>query len=302
MALACVGDSVVDVYPSMALAFPGGSALNVAVAARRFGVGAAYLGTIGSDRPAGILRDALLEEDVEISHVRVAEGPTAFCTVEIIEGERIFGAADVGVSRVLLNEADLEYLSGFEIVHTGDNSRCEDTLAALADSAPMSYDFGERPPEYWRPLAPYVQVACFSGVRLSPDEAEDLARSAAGLGPRLVLVGEGPRGAMVFDRKVVHRVTSKVTPVDTLGAGDSLIGRFLAGVISGEEPRHALLKANEAAVATCLHYGAFGHVTNFGVGGSNDAILDARWPLVFDASAHPERPGIPPGPLRLSPE
>jgi len=271
------------------LAFPGGSALNVAVAARRSGVEAAYLGTIGSDRPGGMLRDALMEEDVEISHLRVAEGPTAFCTVEVVDGERVFGAADVGVSRVLLDEGDLEYLSGFEIVHTGDNSRCEGSLAAMAASAPMSYDFGERPPEYWRPLAPYVQVACFSGVRLSPEDAEDLARSATDLGPSLVLVGEGPRGAMVLDGNVVHRVASNLTPIDTLGAGDSLIGRFLAGIILGEEPRHALLDANDAAVATCLHYGAFGHVMNFGAGGPNDKLPDPRWPLVFDASAHPKR-------------
>ena len=289
MALACVGDGIVDVYPSLRLAFPGGSALNTAVAVRRSGVETSYVGTIGSDAPGQILLTALLEENVDTTHVRVVDGPTAYCTVDTVAGERVFGAADAGVSGVLFDEDDLDYLSGFEIVHSGDNSRCEDSLAALAGVAELSYDFGERPAAYWRPLAPHVRVACFSGVALSQEEAEGLARSAAGLGPRLVLVGQGARGAMVLDGAVVHRVGAAVTPLDTLGAGDSLIGRFLGGILCGETPRDALTAASEVAVATCLHHGAFGRGTDFGHLGPLEGLPDPRWPLVFDASAHPKR-------------
>ena len=140
-----------------------------------------------------IVRDALVAEDVDISRTRIIEGPNAFSTIDLVDGDRVFGAADLGVSRFELDDTDLEYLGGFDIIHSGDNSMCEDQIPQMAEVAPISYDFGERPPEYWRALAPYVHVACFSAGERSAAEAEDLARAAAGLGPEIVLVTEGKR-------------------------------------------------------------------------------------------------------------
>lgn len=257
--LVCVGDNVVDVYKSLGLLFPGGNAVNVAVAAQRAGVKAAYVGAIGNDRAGRVVLDALVSEDVEVSRVRVVEGPNAYATIELVDGNRVFGCADIGVSRLSLDEDDPAYLAGFDLIHTGNNSRLENQIGEIAKAAPVSYDFGEEPAEYWKPLAQFVRIACFSAGHLSPAGAEELARSAASLGPELVLVTEGDRGAILFDHGVMHRVGTSVKPVDTLGAGDSFMGRFLAGVIVGEEPRNALSAANRAAAATCLHHGAFGH-------------------------------------------
>ncbi len=289
MRLACVGDNVVDIYPNLRLVFPGGNAVNVAVAARRAGLESAYLGALGTDRSGKILLEALIDEEVEISRTRVIEGPNAYSTIDLVDGDRIFGAADVGVSRFRLDGDDLEYLAGFDMAHTGDNSMCEDQVSAMAEAAPLSYDFGERPPEYWRPLARHVEVAFFSAGQRSAEEAEDLARSAAALGPKLVVVTEGARGAMVLVANAVHRVTATVTPVDTLGAGDSLIGRFLAGIMDGEEPPDALEAASAAAAETCLHHGAFGYVTSYGPDSRHNGAVGHPWPLEFDRHAHPDR-------------
>ena len=289
MRVACVGDNVVDIYPSRRLVFPGGNAVNVAVAARRAGAHAAYLGAIGTDRAASIVFDAVVDEDVDVSHLRVVAGPNAYCTIEVVDGERIFGAADIGVSRFSLDDDDLKYLAGFDLIHTGDNSMCEDRLAEMAAVAPLSYDFGERPPDYWRPLAPLVRVACLSAGPLSREQAEQLARDVADVGPELVLVTEAARGAMVLAGGAVYRAEAVVTPVDTLGAGDSLIGCFLAGITSGVKPADALRAATEAAAATCLHIGAFGHVTSYAADGPSDS-QDHHWPTTFDRHGHPDRP------------
>jgi len=289
MRLACVGDNVVDIYPSLRLVFPGGNAVNVAVAARRAGAYAAYLGAIGTDQAARIVFDALVAEGVDVSHLRLVAGPNAYSTIEIADGERIFGAAAIGVSRFSLDDNDLEYLAGFDLIHTGDNSMCEDQVAQMAEVAPLSYDFGERPPEYWRPLAPHVRVACLSAGPLSHEQAEELARDVAGTGPELVLVTEGARGAMVLVGGVVHRAGAIVTPVDTLGAGDSLIGCFLTGIMSGEKPADALLAATGAAATTCLHVGAFGHVRSYDSDGSSNGDKGHHWPTSFDRHSHPDR-------------
>jgi fructoselysine 6-kinase len=290
MRVACVGDNVVDVYTSLRLVFPGGNAVNVAVAARRAGAETAYVGALGTDEAGRIVREALVAEDVDISHTRIIEGPNAYSTIELVGGDRIFGAADIGVSRVVLDNEDLGYLAGFDIVHSGDNSMCESQISRMAEVAPISYDFGERPPEYWRPLAPYVRVACFSAGDRSAEQAEQLARAVAELGPQLVVVTEGARGAMVMEAGKVHRVGTSVTPIDTLGAGDSLIGCFLAQIIAGEDSSNALEAANAAAARTCLHHGAFGHVHAHDSGSAHE---DQRSSIVFaqlDRVAHAPAP------------
>jgi fructoselysine 6-kinase len=270
MRLACVGDNVVDIYPSLGLMFPGGNTVNVAVAARRAGIETAYIGVTGTDRAGKVVMDALRAEQIDVSRARVVNGPNAYTTIELHAGDRVFGASDPGVSNFSLNDEDRHYLAGFDIVHSGDNSMLEDQIGWLAEVAAVSFDFGERPPAYWRPLAPYVRIACFSGAQLlSVEEAEELAHSAARLGPKLVLVSEGARGAMVLHQDRVVRISSSVTPVDTLGAGDSLIGRFLVGIIAGEKPRDALVAAGEVAAETCLSYGAFGHATPLSASGAD---------------------------------
>ncbi|MGA2527748.1 MAG: PfkB family carbohydrate kinase [Acidimicrobiales bacterium] len=290
-----MGDNVVDVYPALRLVFPGGNAVNVAVAARRAGSETAYIGALGTDTAGRIVRDALVAEGVDISRTRIIEGPNAFSTIDLVGGDRVFGAADLGVSRFELDDSDLDYLGGFDIIHSGDNSMCEDQVPQMAEVAPISYDFGERPPEYWRGLARYVRVACFSAGERSPAEAEDLARAAAGFGPEIVLVTEGARGAMVLEGGKVHRVDTSVTPVDTLGAGDSLIGHFLAGIIAGADANEALAVANVAAAETCGHNGAFGYAHSYG---SDAAAEGHAWPLVFDRHGHPDRTAHVPAPSK----
>ena len=259
MRLACAGDNVVDVYRWLGLMFPGGNAVNVAVAARRAGAATAYIGAIGTDEPGRLVLEALTDEGVDVTRARSVHGPNAYFLIELVDGERAFGDADLGVSRFSLNTEDLEYLSTFDLVHSGDNSMLENQIESLADVAAVSYDFGERPVDYWEPLVPFVRVACFSGAMLAPEAAEHLTRRAARLGPEVVLVTEGERGAMALDHDRVYRVGAEAKPLDTLGAGDTLIGTFLARLIAGATPPDALLTASHAAALTCSHHGAFGH-------------------------------------------
>jgi fructose-1-phosphate kinase PfkB-like protein len=55
----------------------------------------------------------------------------------------------------------------------------------------------------------------------------------------------------------VEAVPSEV--VDTLGAGDSFIGRALYGLIRGEPMPELLAASARAAARTCTAWGAYGH-------------------------------------------
>jgi fructoselysine 6-kinase len=260
MPIACAGDNVIDIYLGSGQGYPGGNAVNVSVAARRAGVPSAYVGAVGDDVAGTILRDALTGESVATDRLRVLPGSTAWCEVQLVDGDREFLDLDPGVSKIALTEQDLDYLADFSVVHTGDNSMLESQVAAMAARTKVSFDFGERPRDYVDELIGHVWCACFSASRLAADEASALADEMAALGPELVLVSEGARGAQLVVAGARHRAASHAPAVtDSLGAGDALIGGVLAGLVSGSPPPDALAAGTRLAARAVSHFGAFGY-------------------------------------------
>jgi fructoselysine 6-kinase len=96
--IAAMGDNVVDCYLSRNAMFPGGSCLNVSVFIRKFGGSSAYVGAIGKDRAGDVILAALVEEGVDISHLRRLDGPTAYCVIGHRNGDRVFVTYDVETS------------------------------------------------------------------------------------------------------------------------------------------------------------------------------------------------------------
>ena len=263
MRLLGVGDNVVDRYHDVGDMFPGGNALNVAVAARRAGAEAAYLGALGDDQAGEVVLAALRAEGVRTERVRIVHGPNAFADVTLDHGERVFVGSGEGVSRFRLETADFAYAATFDLVHTGDCSMVETQVADLAARSWISFDFStHRERAYLDPLLAHVRIACFSASDLDEEEGIAFLRSVVARGPRLALATRGTAPALLSDGRRTWR--QPVVPgdvVDTHGAGDSFIGRFLVAVLDGEDLAAALEAAARAAAVTCASYGAFGHAS-----------------------------------------
>jgi fructoselysine 6-kinase len=261
MRLVGIGDNVVDRYRDLGQFFPGGNALNVAVAAQKAGADAAYVGALGTDEAGRVVLDALRAEGVATDRVRIVGGPNAYAEVALEHGERVFVGADIGVSRFELDETDLAYAATFDRIHTGDSSMLEPQLADLAACAPVSFDFSiHREPAYVNPLIGHVDIAIFSASDLSDDATVALLAGAVARGPRLALATRGSAPAVLHDgRRVWRQPVAATRIVDTLGAGDTFIGRFLVGLGADEEPAVILEAAARAAATTCADFGAFGH-------------------------------------------
>lgn len=261
MRIVCAGDNVVDRYTAARRLFPGGNAVNVAVKARRAGAQSAYVGAVGTDGPGDVIMAALAAEGVMTDRVRRVDGPTAYTDVEIVDADRVFARSDEGVSRFVLDEDDLGYLAGFDVIYTGECSMLEGQVPAMAACGPVAFDFSDRPPDYVMPLLPHVSVACVSASHLGAAAAESLARSMVESGPTYVLATRGAAGAILLERDgAVH--SCKAVPVelvDTLGAGDAFIARVLVGLFGDETPDQALAAAARCAAETCKSAGAFGH-------------------------------------------
>ena len=220
----------------------------------------AYLGAVGDDDAGKRLRDALAGENVSTGRLRVLPGSTAWCEIEVVDGDRDFVGGHLGVSQFELAPEDIAYLGGFTVVHTGDNSILESQVADIAAVTKVSYDFGDRGRDYVDELIGHVWCACFSAGHLPPEAAAELANEMATLGPAAVLVSEGARGAQLLVDGIRFTVESHAeTVTDSLGAGDALIGGVLSGLVKGDSPLDALTRGAKLAARAISHFGAFGY-------------------------------------------
>lgn len=259
--IVAVGDNVVDVYVELGQVFPGGNCVNVSVFAARAGGQASYIGRVGFDEAGDLLVEALRSEGVDTSHLDRIDGATAHCVISHDNGDRIFLSSDLGVSRFVPSAAELEYIGEADVVHVGASSGLDGVLEQFTQRTALSYDFAtSRDAQHITRTCKSAFLATFSGGDLSSSEAEHLLASAIDAGARWVLVTRGSRGAVL-----AHAEARWTTParqsraIDTLGAGDSFIGRLLVGLLRGDAPAEALSDASSVAARTCETYGAFGH-------------------------------------------
>jgi len=260
MRIVGIGDNVVDRYVNLGQMFPGGNALNVAVYAHWAGAQTAYIGAVGTDRAGRLILQALQAEGVDVSHVRVVEGSTAYADVVLVEGDRQFVGSSVGVSRFEPSPADMAFLQGSDLVHSSVYSGLDSWVAAVSGQLPLSFDFSDHiDPAYVRTLAPHLVYALFSGSRLTAQEAEDLVRWTVSLGTKVALVTRGTQGTILcIEGRCWTQPIHPVHAIDTLGAGDGFMATFLVAHLQGATPPEALARAAEGAAAVCTYNGAFG--------------------------------------------
>lgn len=259
-----VGDNTVDTYQHLRMRFPGGNALNVAVLAHRYGHPTAYLGWLGRDERGALILNALKQEGVDVSRCRVvADAPTAYSTVTLVDGDRVFGESDHGACALIkLDEDDFAYIRGFDLVHTSVYSHLENQIAALRKaSRRLSFDFSQRlDAGYLEQILPHIDIAFFSLADIPSAQMGDLMRYAYDLGPTLIVMTRGKDGAWVFDgQNLFHQGVIPVEAVDTLGAGDAFAARFLVEYVDGAPIPVAMERAACSAAECCKYYGAFGY-------------------------------------------
>ena len=269
------GDNVVDVYEHRKRMYPGGNCVNFAVFAKAHQVEcAAYMGYFGDDPAGRYVEDVLQRLGIDLRCSRRLAGENGFARVTVRERDRIFLESNHGGIRgkvpYRLGEEELAYISGFDLVHSGNYSFTEAMLPRIqALGVPISFDFSDdSKPEYYRRVAPYITYA-FCSKSGGEDEVMDHLRWMKSLGPELVMASRGEKGSILYDGEHFYRQESEplTEVVDTMGAGDSLITSFLVHYLDQRKQgrdtdgaiRESLRRASEFAAATCGTEGSFGY-------------------------------------------
>ncbi|KPF70763.1 hypothetical protein IP69_08990 [Bosea sp. AAP35] len=270
----------------------GGSGFNAALALARFGAKPTYAGPLSTDALGRRFRAALMAEGIGMALIHDSPLPTAVAIVSPLgpDGVPEFALHLAGTAHAEPNGTPRHMPPSAVHLHAasfgatvGPSGEAVTSLAASArhQGATISYDINIRAsvlPE--RDLVlPLIEarIGQVDIVKASLDDlswlypgepADKIARRWHGLGARLVLVTRGPDGAVCYGPEGALAATAPpVVVVDTVGAGDTFIGGFLAVLAArgrlgpglkdatGEDLRAALAFACEAAADSCTRPG-----------------------------------------------
>jgi 2-dehydro-3-deoxygluconokinase len=254
----------------------GGAESNVAIGAVRLGGAAAWIGRVGDDELGDLVLTQLRGEGVDISGaVRDPDAPTGL----MIESRRTESVSRVAYyrkgsagSRLVPGDVPAHVVRGARVLHvTGITTALSAgaraaTFAAVEEArgagVPVSLDVNYRsalwPPE--EAAAVLRELAVRADLLFAGDGETDLlgasgepaevAAKIAGLGPAIVVVKLGARGAVACaEGRVLDVPPRPVTAVDPVGAGDAFVAGYLAELLNGA--------AVEQCLATAASCGAF---------------------------------------------
>ncbi|HET9658581.1 MAG TPA: ribokinase [Kineosporiaceae bacterium] len=253
---------------------PGGKGANQAVAAARLGARAAFAGCLGDDAHGDLLLASLTAAGVDVTLARRLAGvPTGVALISVTpDGDNAIivspGAnAQVGtgdVERALRTDGGADGGARVVVLQLELPPPVVAHAAVRAAGAGARVVLNPAPPA---PLPPAVLAVCDPLV-LNAHEAGVLLglRGPAGpgaadallaLGPRSVVLTLGAGGAVVADPAGTTVVAApRVTPVDTTGAGDALIGALAWRLVSGDGLVEAVRFAVRVASTATLRPGA----------------------------------------------
>lgn len=250
-----------------------GAESNVAIAVRRLGVPATWIGKVGADEVGDLIERELRAEGVRTLALRSPAAPTGL----MLKTRRTSGVtrvsyfrSDSAGSRLTADDLDERLVATADALHvTGITPALGAGPAAAVRAAvetarahrvPVALDVNYRA-ALWdhadaarvlRDLAGQVDVlfaseheaVILAGPDGGADEADVLARRLAQLGPRQVVIKRGRLGSVALVDDELHCVDSlPVHSVDPVGAGDAFVGGYLAELMSGCGPATRLATA-----------------------------------------------------------
>jgi fructokinase len=288
------GESLIDMVPTgdgTFRAVPGGGPFNVARTIARLGEPCAYLGSLSTDGFGQLLREGLLESHVDDSYAPSTDAPTTLALAWLDDAgaaSYLFYVDGTSAAELSVDEAQAVLARAPRILYVGTlglvlepmASSVETVMTSLPEDVLLVVDPNCRPtildahPAARERLdrilrrADVVKVSTEDAAYLYPDRSPLAAAEAVrGLGARAVLLTDGANDVQVVTEAGQIRVpVPRVAIADTIGAGDSFCGGFVAWWHQRELGRaelsdsSLLTEATEFATAvsavTCQRVGA----------------------------------------------
>ncbi|WP_274630368.1 ribokinase [Arvimicrobium flavum] len=249
---------------------PGGKGANQALAAARAGAKVRMVGAVGRDSFAGEAVELLKAGGVDLGRVAEIEGATGIAVIFVGgDGENVIAVipgANATVDAAAIR--NLEFAPGEHILlqHEIPLAAVEAVLdsgraagsVTLLNTAPFRADAAPLLAKADYAVANETEFDLFADVLSLPGGSrEERMRAYAATTGRAIIVTLGGDGVLAATPQEFLKVAAmKITPVDTVGAGDTFCGYLGAGLDSGLPLGEALRRAAAAGSLACLKPGA----------------------------------------------
>ena len=227
---------------------------------------------IGDDPLGQIALDRLAQGGVDVSHVRRVPGAVTTGLTVILHHEswRNILTYMGTIAELSWDDLDLDYLAGSRHFHLSSlflHRKLRPRIGELfrhlkSKGLTISLDTNDDPDDRWDGVADilhYVDILLPNereACKLAGTENLEAAiQKLAGQVP-LVVVKLGPKGALAQRGRERFTIPSrKVTPVDTVGAGDSFDAGFLHEYLRGSDLETCLASGNRAGALSTTRPG-----------------------------------------------
>jgi len=246
----------------------GGNAANNAVGTSRLGVKDAIVLTLGDDTIGNLIVERLIQERVDTSFVsRQKAAESNYSTIINYSGERTIFTYHAPRSYefpVQLPKAPWVYLPSMGESYRPFYNHLLDWLKANPEIKlafnPGTWQIRAGATEVGGVLARveilYVnrkEAEKYVGMTDSHGKEKELLTAVAKLGPKMVVVTDGPEGSYIYDCPQNKFLKAGIYPQDCIertGAGDAFGAGFLAALIKGKSIEEAILwgTVNSASV------------------------------------------------------
>lgn len=257
---------------------PGGKGANQALAARRAGAAVQMIGAVGGDAFADEALELLAEAGVDLSAVRQSRAATGVALILVgDDGENMIAVIAGANGTVVSGDVEAAVIDPGDVVLLQQEVPREAVTAALAAArqAGATSILNTAPwRDGWAGLIGQADIVvanetefdlAAAALKLTGDDREEQMAAFTAETGRIIVVTLGADGAMAATGEGLLRVAApKITPVDTVGAGDTFCGYLAAGLTDGLTLHDAMTRAARAGALACLKPGAQPAIPNAG--------------------------------------
>lgn len=237
MKVAAIGDNCIDVYINLKKLYPTGNVVDTGVNLQKLGIPVSIISTTGSDEYGTLMKEALLKENLDLSHFKTGDGKTAVTYMDMNGLDRVHGEYVEGVlENIVFDEEDIRFASKHQLVHSALWGKAENTLPLIKQKNPdilISFDYADRlNHELVSKTIPYVDYGFFSYHQERDSFIEDYLKDKVDKGLKVAVATFGEKGSLAYDgRQFYDGMIYPAEVVNTVGAGDSFIAGFLYGIL-----------------------------------------------------------------------
>ncbi|MBP6962561.1 carbohydrate kinase family protein [Candidatus Saccharibacteria bacterium] len=255
----------------------GGSAVNVAMQSLKFKMSVAFAGKVGSDESGKEVCRLLDDKNINSSLIVKSDSSTSISVNLVFKNSGEFVGAHYGTASKSMTDSDINLnhpiFNNGGSIYFGGTAKQENLFSKLPDlfselkqkGFTIFFDPNRFPAgkehlgrQSIADTLPYVDYYLPNDTEImqfaNTDSLDEAIKYALSKGAKNVIVKTGPKGCIVANSKVNLVIDGeKVSPITTVGAGDSFNGAFIYKVSQGTAPETAARFANKCASIKVSH-------------------------------------------------